>query len=153
MYHQRVLTGERPHKCTECGSSFCYKKALTKHMRTYTGKKPFSCVECGRKFATKCSLQSHQKTRMGEKPFKYRYCGKNYWEYRRRQRHKEVYTGKRPTCPECGKQSQTERELLIRQRLSPQQNACNVYTHMQHVCGKQEKKKRRESKSCVNRFK
>ena len=48
--HYLTHTGERPHKCNECGRGFYTREHVKRHKLVHTGEKPFLCIICGMKF-------------------------------------------------------------------------------------------------------
>ncbi|XP_070600193.1 zinc finger and SCAN domain-containing protein 31-like [Erythrolamprus reginae] len=117
-HHKRIHTGERLHKCMECGKSFTQKWYLTSHNKIHTGERPYKCLECGKSFATKGQLNCHERIHTGEKPYKCLQCGKTFSHKRNLNDHKRIHTGERPyTCMDCGKSFTTKGQLNRHERI------------------------------------
>ncbi|KAJ3133937.1 Metallothionein expression activator [Physocladia obscura] len=59
--HTYCHSGERPHKCGTCGSSFARKHDLQRHVRTlHATDRPFRCTTCGQGFGQSEQLRRHE---------------------------------------------------------------------------------------------
>ncbi|XP_036903515.1 zinc finger protein 660-like isoform X5 [Sturnira hondurensis] len=148
-YHEKVHTGGKPNKCSECGKSLvhsgekpyscgecgkCFKQSsnLVIHQRVHTGEKPYECDKCRKSFSQWGSLIQHQRIHTGEKPYQCSECGKYFTRMSGLNRHQRLHTGERPyKCSECGKCFKRKWHFL-----------CHQYTHTEErpyecsECGK-----------------
>ncbi|XP_069502026.1 zinc finger protein 271-like [Ambystoma mexicanum] len=102
--HQKTHLPEKPFKCSECGRGFCQKISLVTHQRTHLGLKPYACTECGKHFTCEQSVRIHHKIHTGEKSHFCLHCGKGFIQKGNLLTHQRIHTGEKPyTCTECGK--------------------------------------------------
>nr|XP_012596843.1 zinc finger protein 671 [Microcebus murinus] len=110
-------TGQRYHKCANCGKAFTRKDTLVRHQRIHTGERPYECSECGKFFSQSYDLFKHQTVHTGERPYECSECGKLFSSKSSLIRHQEVHTGARPyVCSECGKEFSRKHTLVLHQR-------------------------------------
>lgn len=62
----RLISGEKPHKCSVCGKAFSQSSNLITHSRKHTGYKPFACELCHKAFQRKVDLRRHKETQHAE---------------------------------------------------------------------------------------
>ncbi|XP_011215242.2 zinc finger and SCAN domain-containing protein 31 isoform X1 [Ailuropoda melanoleuca] len=111
-------SGERRHRCSECGKGFTQSSVLIQHRRTHTGEKPYECEECGKAFSQRSGLTEHQRSHTGEKPYQCKECGKAFSASNGLVRHRRVHTGEKPyECEECGKAFRLSSYLVQHQRI------------------------------------
>ena len=61
-------TGEKVHKCAECGDSFGQAGTLKRHMLIHSGEKPHKCTQCDYASSQAGNLERHIKTHFLQKP-------------------------------------------------------------------------------------
>ena len=74
------ISGEKLHKCTECGQRFARKDILSSHMTSiHIGRKPHECTQSGQRFALKGNLSRHiTSVHTGEKLHECTECDKAF---------------------------------------------------------------------------
>ncbi|XP_059579784.1 zinc finger protein 3 isoform X2 [Alligator mississippiensis] len=116
VQHQRVHTGNKSYRCSECGKSFTQSSSLARHQLIHTGEKPYQCSVCGKRFSHSSNLAQHHRIHTGEKPHQCSVCGKGFTYSSHLARHRFIHTGEKPhQCSVCGK-GFTDSSVLARHR-------------------------------------
>ncbi|XP_042649941.1 uncharacterized protein LOC104364205 [Tyto alba] len=113
----RSSSGEKEHKCPECGKFFTCARNLNRHLRLHTGEKPFKCQDCGKSFRDSTNLISHQNTHMKEKPFLCTTCGKRVSSRSCLIKHQRIHMRKKQfSCSQCVRTFSRRSDLLYHQQ-------------------------------------
>uniref|UniRef100_A0A452HHI0 Uncharacterized protein n=1 Tax=Gopherus agassizii TaxID=38772 RepID=A0A452HHI0_9SAUR len=130
--HQAVHTGERPHKCVDCGQSFLQRSTLLDDQAVHTGEKSHKCLDCGKSFTQRSNLMAHQAIHTRERPHKCLDCGKSFRQRSALLIHQAVHTGERPhKCLDCGKSFIQKSHLAAHQAIHTGERP-----HKCLICGK-----------------
>ena len=100
----KIHTGERKHKCPNCGMAFLSLANMNRHILKHLDEKPHNCTECNESFPRTHLLKRHLKVHYEEKNIQCKKCPHISDDQTSHNAHTlEHKREKSLTCPECGK--------------------------------------------------
>ena len=89
----KTHTGEKPHMCEFCSSSFITSSHLNVHRRIHTGERPFSCTECSATFITTSHLNVHKKIHLlsNTSPVRCQHCNETFKDAAQLRLHRKMH--------------------------------------------------------------
>ncbi len=103
-HEEIIISGEKPHKCSQCKRVFTFKPSLHQHLRIAHGKKSYSCPECKESFDSPLLLQKHMQGHRGEDldTASCLLCMEVFSQNDLLIQHLEVHSGEKPYwCDQC----------------------------------------------------
>ena len=95
--HRMIHTGEQPHRCNVCGTTFNQLDNLRRHqVRLHAGQRPFQCDMCEQAYSRRRNLKRHWLTHSGGRPYRCDVCHKTFSHSNHlTSHHRAVHTGLR----------------------------------------------------------
>ena len=100
----KIRTDDRDvYQCDVCSKPFKTKSKIRDHYSIHTGEKPHKCEDCGAFFRQQSTLRTHRiKTHSSERNYICSICNKAYKDGSYLKRHMNIHTNTRFKCDMCG---------------------------------------------------